>query len=423
MGDSSGSGENTAVENTAVENTALFYGIDRALFVSTFVDRLRRIGLAVPLGSAERAAAALEAVGPIGLQDLYWIFKLTLTQRQDDFELFDRMFSAVFDFELNRTVRQTPHENLELVPLSAHPDDALQSLRVPDKPGESEAAGAVPWITRPQLRSEDDETDPDDDDTVLPELLPSTEGQGSETPFDLLDEAELARLGAALEDTIHRLPTRRSRRTAGGSRGTPSMRRTLRSAMKTGGEPFRIHRERPRRRPRRVLFLVDVSGSMESFVRPYLHITRALAVSGRAEVFAFATSLTRLTPALRCRSAAEAMDRATLEVDDRFAGTRLASSLGELMRHRVWGGLVRGAVVVIISDGWDTEPPAEMTARMSRLRRLAHRVIWVNPRSAAPEFEPLVGSMAAALPFCDQFLSGHSRRALDDVLAALASSD
>lgn len=116
------------------------------------------------------------------------------------------------------------------------------------------------------------------------------------------------------------------------------------------------------------------------------------------------------------------MERATEQVGDRFGGTRLASSLGILMAHRVWGSMVRGATVVIISDGWDTDEPEEMHARMRRLRRLAHQVVWVDPRLAADGFEPLVGSMAAALPFCDHFLSGHSVSAMTDVLDAIAHS-
>lgn len=160
---------------------------------------------------------------------------------------------------------------------------------------------------------------------------------------------------------------------------------------------------------------------MERHVRPYLHITRAIAMAGRAEVFAFATELTRLTPALRSRSAEQAMERATEQVGDRFGGTKLASSLGTLLSHRVWAPMVRGAVIVIVSDGWDTEDPEAMQARMRRLSRLAYRVVWVNPRVAAPGFEPLVGSMAAALPHCDHFLSGHSVRAMGDVLDAISS--
>lgn len=398
----------------------LFHGVDRALFISAFVDKLRGAGLAVSIGSSERVAQSLEVAGPVGVQELYWLLKVGLTRRRDDFEVFDAVFSAVFDFELNRTVKQAPRRNTQAVPVPVQEDDKLMHLPSPDRGGESEDV-TVPWATRPSLQDSADDGEPDDDAQIIPELLPSALEHLADTPFDLLDEDELQRISEELELASHRWPMRRSRRTMRAHRGRPDLRRTLRSSLRSGGEPLILHAHRPRQRPRPVVFLVDVSGSMERHVRPYLHITRALAISGRSEVFAFATELTRLTPALRSRSAVEAMERATGDVGDRFGGTRLASSLATLLGHRVWAQMVRGAVVVIISDGWDTEDPALMHTHMGRLGRLSHRVVWVNPRVAAPGFEPLVGSMAAALPHCDRFLSGHSVQAMGDVLDAIAA--
>ena len=399
----------------------LFHGVDRALFVSAFVEKLRIAGLTVSIGSSERAAQSLEQVGPIGVSDLYWVFRIALTRRREDFDTFDRVFSAVFDFELNRTVRQTPNRNDIAADVPGRDDDRLRSIRSPDRGGDGEEP-SVPWATRPSLQvSSETDDDPSDDDLFLPELLPSALDHVADTPFDLLDEAELERLGQELESAAHRWPTRRSRRTRSAAHGRPDLRRSLRAALRTGGEPVVLHGRRSRRRTRPLLLLVDVSGSMEGHVRPYLHITRALACDGQAEVFAFATELTRLTPALRCRSAAEAMERATEQVGDRFGGTRLATTLGTLLRHPVWASLVRGAIVVVISDGWDTDDPSEMDLRMRRLRRMAHRVVWVNPRVAAPGFEPLVGSMAAALPHCDRFLPGNTVRAMTDVVDAITS--
>lgn len=400
-------------------SSQLFHGVDRALFVSAFVGKLRSAGLAVSIGSSERVAQSLDVAGQIGTEDLYWILKVGLTRRREDFEIFDRVFSAVFDFELNRTVKQRPRRNEQAQPIATQEDDALMSLPSPDRGGESEDI-AVPWATRPSLQDAVDDDESDDDDQVIPELLPSSLEHLADTPFDLLDEDELQRIGHELELASHQWPMRRSRRTKRARRGRPDLRRTLRSSLRSGGEPMVLHTHRPRRRPRPVVLMVDVSGSMERHVRPYLHITRALAVSGRAEVFAFATDLTRLTPAMRRRSATEAMERATEQVGDRFGGTKLASNLGALLAHRVWSSMVRGAVVVIISDGWDTDEPEALEASMRRLHRLAHRIVWVNPRVAAPGFEPLVGSMAAALPHCDDFLSGHSVRAMGDVLDAIS---
>lgn len=399
----------------------LFHGVDRALFVSAFVEKLRRAGLTVSIGSSERAAASLEVVGPVGVNDLYWLFKANLTRRREDFGTFDRVFSAVFDFELNRTVRQNPRLNGQAHPVPSQEDDRLMSLPSNDRGGESEEA-TVPWITRPSIQdAADNDDDPSDDDRAIPELLPSALDHLSDTPFDQLDEDELQRMGEELEASAGVWPMRRSRRRRAARHGAPDLRRTLRASLRSGGEALVLHGQRPRQRQRPVLLLVDVSGSMERLVRPYLHVTRALAVSGRAEVFAFATEVTRLTPAMRCRSASEAMERATEQVGDRFGGTKLASALGTLLGHRVWGSMVRGAVVVVISDGWDTESPEELGRRMERVSRLAHRVVWVNPRVAAPGFEPLVGSMAAALPHCDAFLPGHTVRAMADVLDAIAT--
>jgi uncharacterized protein with von Willebrand factor type A (vWA) domain len=157
--------------------------------------------------------------------------------------------------------------------------------------------------------------------------------------------------------------------------------------------------------------VVDVSASMQPYASAYLHVMHALARSGRGETFAFSTSLTRLTPALRHRSAAVAMEQATAQVTDRYGGTHLATSLRRLMSSR-HGNALRGGVLVIASDGWDSDPPEVLAEVMARIRLRAYRVVWLNPRVAAPGFEPLVGSMSAALPFVDALLPAHTVRAM-----------
>jgi uncharacterized protein with von Willebrand factor type A (vWA) domain len=180
-----------------------------------------------------------------------------------------------------------------------------------------------------------------------------------------------------------------------------------------------LHWTKHRRRTRRIVMLADVSGSMQTFVRPYLHVLRALTTHTDAEAFAFATTITRITPALRRSDPVAAVEAASELVEDRFSGTRIASSLQTLVSHSSWSTLVRGSIVLIASDGWDTDPADEMAVRMARLARMAHRIVWVNPRSAADGFEPLVGGMAAALPHCTTMLSGHSLSAMRAVLSAL----
>jgi hypothetical protein len=157
---------------------------------------------------------------------------------------------------------------------------------------------------------------------------------------------------------------------------------------------------------------------MEGYAAAYFHLMRAVALTADAEVFAFATTLTRLTSVLACRSATEAIQQATEKVTDRFGGTRIASNVRALLNSR-HSGATRGAIVIIASDGWDSDAPDQLAKAMARLHRRAHQVLWLNPRAAAPGFAPLVGAMAAALPYCDHLLPAHSVRALADVVDAI----
>ena len=255
---------------------------------------------------------------------------------------------------------------------------------------------------------------------VLPELLPSAVARIADTPLDELDERELALLGRWLERSAHEWPTRRSRRLGVGAAGSRiALRATMAASRRTGGEAFALRRLEAVRRPLPVTLLCDVSQSMQSHSTAYLHLMRAFARSRQAETFAFSTSLTRLTPALRQASPTAAIALASAQVVDRYGGTHLAGCLKELLASRHAHG-IRGGVLVIASDGWDSDPPGLLTATMARASRRARRVVWLNPRAAVPGFQPLVGSMAAALPYCDAFLPAHTLRGLDDVLAAIS---
>ena len=175
-------------------------------------------------------------------------------------------------------------------------------------------------------------------------------------------------------------------------------------------------------RTRRVVLIADVSGSMEAYSRVYLHLLASAVRGARAEAFVFATRLTRLTRALRSGPPDVALARAMHEAPDWSGGTRIGSALKAFLDGYGRRGLARGAVVVIVSDGWERADPAQVGEQMARLARLAHRVVWVNPRKAAEGFAPLAGGMAAALPHVDAFVSGHSAATLDDVLAAIAAA-
>jgi uncharacterized protein with von Willebrand factor type A (vWA) domain len=202
------------------------------------------------------------------------------------------------------------------------------------------------------------------------------------------------------------------------------MRRTLRGSLRTGGDPIRLARRRRRHARRRVVMLCDISGSMEPYARAYLQFLTSAAGSGpNVEAFAFATRLTRLTRALRSRSPERAIQRAAAAAPDWSSGTRIGEAMKTFNDRHGRRGMARGAVVVILSDGWERGDPALVGRELERLSRLAHRIVWVNPRVAASGFSPRAGGMAAALPHCDALVSGHSLDALDKVLEAIAAAE
>lgn len=368
----------------------------------------------------EDFASALQLIPAPTKNELYWLARLNFVRRREDTDTFDAVFEAIFDFELNRSARQArPERQAGNGPKAT--GTVLKRLPVLVD-GEATSGQGLPWTSPPSV-SDDDTDDPDDDESVtdLHELVPSVEEADADRPFAEMSEEELLAMCQTLERGLWQWPQRRSRRVkASKSQGQVEMRRTLRHASRTGGETLHLARTRPRQSARQVVMILDVSGSMESYVRAYLHTSRVLVTQGRMEVFAIGTDIHRITPALRHRSASEAMDQATEAVGDPFGGTKLASSIGKLLRHRLWSRFVRGAVVVVASDGWDTDPPELMAEEMQRLKRRAHRVIWINPRSAAPQFEPKVGSLAAALDHCDAVLSGHSANAMIEVMQEIA---
>jgi uncharacterized protein with von Willebrand factor type A (vWA) domain len=221
-----------------------------------------------------------------------------------------------------------------------------------------------------------------------------------------------------------RRPTRRSRRLRADSQGrTIDLRRLARNSLATGGEPIERAFRRRVRTPRKLVVLCDVSGSMEAYTRPLLLFLHAAVRTGRGvEVFAFGTRLTRLTNVLRTRDPEQALDAAAESVVDWASGTRIGASLKEF--NDEWGrrALTRGAIVVIVSDGWERDDADLVGREMARLARAAYAVIWVNPLKGNPDYQPLAGGMKAALPHVDRFLSGHNVASLEqlgDVLARI----
>jgi uncharacterized protein with von Willebrand factor type A (vWA) domain len=397
--------------DTAPAAGLLLPAVDRAAFVVPFGSRLRAAGVGVSLSSLRAFTDALAAAPPRDRRSLYWVARVTLVRRHSELPAFDEVFDAVFaDAELPLDRSAAP---------AASPSDENRRAPGGRESGAQHADGGLPWHTLPRVTEAAADTT---DGSTLPDLLPSAVERIADIPFDALDERQLALLGGWLQQAARQWPMRQSRRQRLHSRGRRvAMRETLVRSRRTGWEPILLSRQRPVQRPRPIVMLTDVSQSMQGYSTAYLHLMRAFVRSGRAETFAFSTSLTRLTPALAHRSAKVAMAQATDRVVDRYSGTHLASSLRELLTSR-HGSAVRGGVLVIASDGWDSDEPERLAAAMARARLRAHRVIWLNPRAASPRFAPLVGSMAAALPYCHDFLPAHTTRALADVLEVISGA-
>jgi uncharacterized protein with von Willebrand factor type A (vWA) domain len=234
--------------------------------------------------------------------------------------------------------------------------------------------------------------------------------------LDPAARAELRRLLALLRPAT---PTRRTRRRRPAPHGQIDRRRTVRAALRTGEFDRLRHQERTVR-PRRLVLLLDVSGSMAPYADALLRLGHAAARRRRgAEVFTIGTRLTRISRELAHTDPDRALAAASALVPDFGGGTRLGDQLHTFLDG--WGrrGPARGAVVVIASDGWERGDPDRLAAAMARLRRLAHRVIWVNPHRGRDGYEPLVAGMAAALPYVDDFVAGHSLATLEELCALL----
>lgn len=260
-------------------------------------------------------------------------------------------------------------------------------------------------------------------------LVEAERERGLASPVELLREKsfaqcsreELVALAGLMASIRLTIPSRRTRRFERARDGRPDLRRTLRRSFRTAGEPLELVRRSRRRSPRRLVLLLDVSGSMDAYSRALvLFAHAALRGHPRWDAFCFGTRLTRVTRALAGSDPDEALRRAAAEVVDWDGGTRIGECLKRFLDKHGHGGLARGAVVVICSDGLEVGDPELLAEQMARLSRLAYRVIWLNPLQEDPAYEPLARGMHAALPHVDLFLSGHSLASLEEVAAALA---
>ncbi|MEW2548491.1 VWA domain-containing protein [Streptomyces sp. NPDC047002] len=377
---------------------SLLPAVDRAAFAMALAGRLRARGVRVGLTAAGDLVRALGAVPELTRTTLYWTARVCLIRDHDGLAEFDDVFEAVFG---DAMLSLDPHARRDgLGAAGGGQDDTYAS--VPGGEREEQEGAGLPWLTLPPSVTAADAAD--DQAVAVPERLPTAVAGLLDTPFEQLGPAEAALLGRWLEAALRTWPTRRSRRFSA-RRGGPRvlLRPTVARARRTGWEPVRLVRAGPVAKPRRVVMVCDVSRSMQPQAVAYLHLMRALTLAADAEVFAFATSLTRLTTVLAHRSAEAAVAEASAKVEDRFGGTRIATCLRSLLASH-HGGLLRGAVVIIASDGWDGDAPELLAGAMARVRRRAHQVVWLNPRVSAPGFVPRTTTMAAALPYCDALL-------------------
>jgi uncharacterized protein with von Willebrand factor type A (vWA) domain len=390
---------------------ALLRGIDRAAFAVALAVRLRLRGVPVGFTAIDDFVRALDTMPPDSRSRLYWTARIAYTRRHAELAIFDAVFASIFDdavLEMDPNARRRPRPN-------AGPDDE-RLMSVPGDSPEEDAGSGLPWMTLPKVVAG---AEGSESALAVPERLPSDITALVDVPFEQLDAEDTALLGRWLSSVVHSWPTRRSRRMRidpGGHR--VALRPTIARSRCTGWEPVELVRVTPVDKPRPLLMLCDVSQSMQAQASAYLTLMRTLALAD-AEVFAFATTLTRLTSVLAHRSSDVAIEQATAKVTDRFGGTRIATNIQTLLASH-HAGAVRGAVVLIASDGWDSDSPEHLAAAMARLRRRAFRVIWMNPRAGAQGFEPRVATMAAALPYCDRLVPADTFRSLAAVVAEIA---
>jgi len=239
--------------------------------------------------------------------------------------------------------------------------------------------------------------------------------------FEQMTWAETEQVRRLLEQAPWRVAERRTRRLRPSGSGRVDLRRSARHAIRSSGELMTLFRRKPRVRRRPLVLICDVSGSMERYSRLLMIFAHAIARREDLEAFVFSTRLTRITRLLRHRDLDRALDLVSKGVHDFSGGTRIGDALGDFNRHWARRVLGHGAVVIIVSDGWDRGDPSHLSAELVHLRRSAHRLIWLNPLLGSEGYEPLTRGMVAALPHCDDFLTAHNVQALDDLGRLLAS--
>jgi uncharacterized protein len=372
----------------------------RAPFAAMLVDfsrELRGAGLTVGTGDVMTYCSAMLPLDPSDLLDLYWAGRTTLVSRRDDIPTYDRVFRQFFLAE-------------------GAPAAALLTLKATGV-AEAEAGLVMPGM---EPGPEEDEEKP-----VLGWMASDVDALKHRS-FAACTPAELAALRRIMARIKLTPPRRRTRRTRPSSRGrSPDLRKTIRDSMRMHGEPAELFFRQRRTRLRPLILILDVSGSMADYSRHLLQFAHtAKHAAAKVEVFCFGTRLTRITKALEHRRPDNALEQAARAVVDWDGGTRIGQSLDTFVRRWGRGGMCRGGVVVICSDGLDRGDPEQLAAAMARLSRLSYRIVWLNPHKGDDRnFRPSTLGMMVAAPHIDLLLSGHDLASLEQLAKMLPVLD
>ncbi len=397
--------------------------------IGAFGHRLHAAGVPVEPDRSARFAEAIGLAAPENVEQLYWIGRVTLLTSREHVAAYDAVFQQCF-------MAASPYaQSLDERPINEGKTNA-PSESPTDRSGESQnddafsgasLANQSPMADDVSLEAKAAVGEPAGDSCVdtptSAVLLMSAEERLAGKAFADCTPDELAMLARAVDRLRLMPPPRRTPRMRSGRKGRGvDMRATIRQSCRTAGEPIVLVRQKRVLRPRRVVLIADVSGSMTSFARLYLHLMRSAVQALGAEAFVFATRLTRLTKVLGIHQPNAAYQRALDSAPDWSGGTRIGQALANFVDQHGRRGVARGAVIVIVSDGWETQNVALVERSMRELSHLAHHIVWINPRKAADGYQPLVGGMAAALPYVNTFVPGHTYRALEEVVAAISAA-
>jgi hypothetical protein len=372
-----------------------------------FGRELRRRGLPVGTGRIVTFCRSAAALGALDRTDLYWAARASLISRPEDVEAFDAAFDAWF--------REGVRLELDL-PTSIAPDGSDEQARA----GDQELEPAEDRVLASQWRSTEEGDEVEGEAAIR--IVASAMEVLRDKSFAELTEEERRRVAHLIRRLAVHVPVRRNRRYRAAPAGPRfDVRRTIRRSLRTEGEPFHRAWRARGSRTRPLVLILDISGSMAPYSRALVQFAfAAMAAGRRVEVFCFGTRLTRVTRTLRTKDPDRALHEIGRLVEDWEGGTRIGASLKELLDGWSQRAAIRGSVAVICSDGLERGEPDLLREQMARLRRLVHKIVWVNPLKGSPHYEPLARGMAAALPSIDEFLPGHNLESLEELGRVLA---